>query len=185
MPLTLIRRPRSPKVLHDIIRTEVRAAYKDLGDEMIQTLKRDIAAWLEQPEFFKTVNVGMQRWFLAINWDRKTKIGEIYGWVDEGTGSRGGGEAYDIFPLGDYPLRFTVPHFPKTVSTAFGPGIVMESGSMAEVTDVVTGAVLDHPGIEPREFTQSLRDYYESRTRIGGFRSVTSAAIKRGCRKIG
>lgn len=183
MPLTLIRRPRSPRVLHNIILDEVRKAYNDLADEMMAWLRRDIESWSQQPTFMKTVNVGRQRWFISIRYDKTTKIGEIYGWVDRGTGERGGGEAYDIFPVNADVLHFTVPNFPKTVATGFGPGIVLQSLG-GEVTDVFTDHVV-HPGIEPRNFTQSMKDYYYERTRPGGFRSVTERSIKRGARKIG
>lgn len=183
--MTLIRRPRSARVLHNIILDEVRSSYNGLADRIIVTLNTDIADWDEKPEFKKTVNVGRKRWFISIRYDKTTKIGQIYTWVDKGTGSRGGGKPYDIYPVEADYLHFTVPHFPKTVPTGFGiPGIVMQQPNI-EVTDVITGAVLDHEGIWPRNFTKSVKDYYGARERIGGFRSTTEAAIKRGARKIG
>jgi len=185
MPMTLIRRPRSPRVLHGIILDEVRSAYNALADDIIDTLKHDIANWSLQPEFFKTVNVGRKLWFVSVRYDKDSHEGEVYGWVDVGTGERGGGKPYDIFPVLADVLHFTVPHFPKTVATDFGiPGIVLQYEE-AGMEDVITGAVIDHPGIWPRNFTQSVRDYYGARNRIGGFRSVSEAAIKRGARRIG
>jgi hypothetical protein len=185
MPMRLMRRPRSPRVLHKIIRDEVRAAYHTLANAIIATLLRDIQSWSEQPEFKKYVAVGKQRWWISIKYDQTTKIGMIYYWVDKGTGERGGGEPYDIFPVEADQLTFTVPHIPKTVPTEFGiPGIVLQD-FVSDSNTVHTNAVLDHPGIFPRNFTQSLQDYYMYGRRPGGFRSVTDAAIKRGARKIG
>jgi len=184
MPMTLIRRPRSPRRLHKEILDEVRGAYQALAKDIMATLKNDVANWNEQPEFFSTVNVGTKRWFVSVRYNKETEIGQIYTWVDKGTGERGGGQAYDIYPVNADALHFTVPHFPKTVATGFGiPGIVVQHAE-ATVSDVYTQHVT-HPGIEPRNFTSSVRDYYGTRTRPGGFRSVTEAAVKRGARKIG
>lgn len=177
MPMTLIRRPRSPRVVHDTIRDTVRDAYKKLGNTMIKELLEDVSEWSIPPMFFKTVNVGTKRWFISVNYRTDEYIGKIYRWVDRGTGSRGGGKPYDIYPVHAEALAFTVPHSPKTLA----PGQSMPSG---EPHDVVVQAVLGHPGIHPRNFTKRLREKYKSRTMVGGFRSVTEAAIKRGTRKV-
>lgn len=185
MPMTLIRKPRSPRILHKIILDEVRPAYHELVDAIIKRLLADITDWSTQPEFKKTVNVGRKRWFISVRYDKTTEAGERYNWVDKGTGSRGGGKPYDIYPVNADALHFTVPHMPKTVPTDFGiPGTVLNQGDTS-TSDVYTGAVLDHPGIWPRHFTDSIKEEYGTRSRIGGFRSVTEAAIKRGARKIG
>lgn len=183
MPMTLIRRPRSPKVLHEIILDEVRDAYNKLGDEIVYALEDDVFSWNEIPKFTKYVGVDAKRWFIIVRYDKSTKIGEIYGWVDKGTGEKGGGSAYDIYPVVADALVFSVPYSPKTVATGFGPGIVLQDYSV--ITDEIYTEHVEHKGIEPRNFTQSMQDQYMSRTRIGGFRSVSEAAIKRGARKIG
>jgi len=185
MPMTLIRRPRSPRRLHKEILDAVRGAYQALAKDIITTLENDIASWSEKPTFKSTVNVGTKRWFVSVRYDKTTRIGEIYGWVDKGTGERGGGQAYDIFPKQADALRFTVPHQPKTVATDFGiPGIVFQNAP-TEFETVNVEAIYGHKGIAPRNFTQSIKDYYGARTRPGGFRSVTEAAVKRGARRIG
>lgn len=184
MPMTLIHRPRSPRRLHQEILDAVRGAYQALAKDIIATLKSDVANWNEQPEFFSTVNVGTKRWFVSVRYDKETEIGQIYTWVDKGTGARGGGQAYDIYPKVADALHFTVPHFPKTVATGFGiPGIVVQQPDIS-TSEVITKHVTAL-GIEPRNFTSSVRDYYGTRSRPGGFRSVTEAAVKRGARRIG
>lgn len=182
----MIRRPRSPRVLHDIIKDEVRAEYKRLAEEMIQRLLKDIEDWDGQPEFTSRVEVGDKRWMTSISYDKESDMGKIYMWVDEGTAEAGGkGGKYPIVPVHAYALRFTVPNMPKTVPNVIGgmPGIVMAQGDV-EAKTLYRQKVM-HPGITPRNFTKSLREEYMKRERVGGFRSVTEAAIKRGTRKIG
>jgi hypothetical protein len=186
MPLTLIRRPRSPRVLHDIIKDEVRAAYKQLGDEMIARLEKDIDEWAAKPDFQSRIEVGDKRWMVSVRYDKDTDIGTIYMWVDEGTAEAGGkGSKYPIVPVNAKALKFTVPNMPKTRPNVIAgiPGVVMAQGN-ATVMDVYSQKVM-HPGITPRNFTKSLREEYMQREKVGGFRSVTEAAIKRGTRKIG
>lgn len=186
MPLTLIRRPRSPRVLHDIIKEEVRTAYYTLGAEMIARLEKDIDDWAAKPDFQYRVEVGDKRWMVSIRYDKDTDIGRIYMWVDEGTAEAGGkGEKYPIVPVNAAALHFTVPNMPKTRANVVAgmPGIVWAHGH-ATIEDVYRKKVM-HPGITPRNFTKSLRDEYKQREKVGGFRSVTEAAIKRGIRKIG
>lgn len=187
MPLTLIRRPRSPNVLHGIIKDEVRDAYKDLGSKIVQRLLQDIESWNGQPEFKVRVEVGNKKWYIAVSYDSTEGIGEIYRWVDEGTGEAAGhGGKYPIVPMNADVLKFEIPNNPKTVPDVGGFGvfgIVLESG-IVELGEVFAGKVM-HPGIRPRNFTKSLKDDLKQRDRPGGFRSVTEAAIKRGKRQIG
>lgn len=188
MPMTLVRRPRSAKRLHSIVRDEVRVSYKLLGDVAIKRLQLDIASWEDEPDFRAIVQVGTKQWRLRIAYDTTEMMGKIYKWVDEGTGERAGGEAYEIFPKNADSLHFELPFEPKTVGSPLGgldiPGIVLAPGLGEPVEDVFVKSVL-HPGIEPRHFTESLREYLSSRTRPGGFRSTTEAAIKRAQRKMG
>lgn len=184
--LTLIHRPRSPRRLHTIIRNEVRAAYRKLADEMIRRLEKDIEDWSHQPTFLKHVEAGRQRWLLSIRYDADSPAGKIYTYVDRGTGAAAGGETYPIVPKHADVLKFTVPDIPKTTVPISGigvPGVVISSG-ITEQETVFTKRV-EHPGITPRNFTKSLREWYSQRDRPGAFRSVTEAAVKRGSRKIG
>lgn len=186
MPLTLIRRPRAPHVLHGIIKDEVRYAYHELGAELVSRLLRDIADWDGQPDFKYRVEVGNKRWMVSVSYDKESDMGKIYMWVDEGTAEAGGkGSKYPIVAVNADALHFTTPNTPKTEPNVIGgmPGIVFSSG-VATFQDIYRKKVM-HPGIRPRNFTKTLREEYNSRTRVGGFRSVTEAAIKRGIRKIG
>lgn len=191
MPIELIRRPRSPRRLHSVVRGEVRNSYNLLGDVIIKRLESDIQDWEHQPEFEKKVVVGTKTWSVRVRLaDPDSEAGEIYNWVDKGTGSKvDGGESYEIFPVVADALSFTVPDLPKTVASSLSgsalpgglPGIVLDAN--IDTNDVLTKKVT-HPGITPREFTKSLNEFLKSKT-PGAFVPVTEAAIKRAFRKIG
>lgn len=185
MPMSLIRRPRAARMLQAEIVGEVTKAYDVLADNIIKTLQKDIASWEHQPVFSKTVRIRARRWAIEVRFDSESEEGKIYKWVDKGTGTwLPGGDYYDIFPVNADFLEFTIPEATKSVVTDFGiPGVVLQSASSEP--DFIKTDHVSHPGIKPRNFTKSLMDYYKSRTRIGGFRSITESAIKRGNRKIG
>jgi len=185
MPLTLVRRPRSAKVQHGIIKEEVRKAYKKLAADTIATLKSDIDNWEHQPEFRSRVAVGDKLWYISVSYDTETESGKIYTWVDKGTGENAGrGGRYPIVPVEAMALSFYVPTPIKTTPGVGGiPGKVLSSG-IGSQEHIITKKVM-HPGIRPRNFTKSLRTDLKQRAKIGGFRSVTEAAIKRGIHKIG
>lgn len=74
---------------------------------------------------------------------------KIWGYVDQGTGAAAGGTAYVIRPKGPYPLRFRGGYQPRTtpVGKFGGPG--------RAVGPWVSTYQVTHPGIEPRQFTES------------------------------
>ena len=185
MPMELIRRPRAARMLMDEITSEVESSYEKLADEIIRRLQKDIASWAHQPVFSKDIAIHPRKWQLTVSFDITSEEGEIYNWVDKGTGTwLPGGKEYDIFPINADALHFQIPGTPKSVVTDFGiPGVVLQDAT-SEANDVFAKHV-SHPGIKPREFTKSIKKEYSSRTRIGGFRSVTERSIKRGLRKIG
>ena len=186
MPMTLIRRPRSPHILNAIVRDEVRDAYRKLCEDSIKTLKRDVARWEHKPSFRYKVACGMKLWYIAISHDSGSEAGTIYTYVDEGTGENAGhGGKYPIVPRNAKSLTFAVPTPTKTTPGVAGiPGTVMLQGKGMS-RELVSVKKVMHPGIRPRNFSKSLRDQLNNRTRPGSFRSVTEAAVKRGLRKIG
>ena len=182
--MKLVRRPRSAKRITELILDEVNKGYEELADKAITILDSDVQDWEHKPTFKSYITVNTKTWKFEIKVDRRTKEGKIYTWVDEGTALLGGkGEAYDIKPKHGKALAFKVPHYPKSVPNVVGliPGIVMSQGIMKQA-DVVTKKVT-HKGIRPRRFSESLRDMLMERERIGGFRSVSEASIKRGLRR--
>lgn len=185
MPLELVRRPRSGRRLHTTVRNEVRKSYRTLAAFAVRRLELDIDKWKDKPDFKTTVSVGTKKWLVKIEYDNESEIGEIYGWVDEGTATYIGKDAYDIFPVNVDALKFTVPNNPNTIPDLFGGGlgIVLEAGNVQE-NEVFRKHVV-HPGIRPRHFTTSLQEFLKDPTKVGGFRSVTEAAVKRAFRQMG
>ncbi len=186
MTMKLIWRPRALRRMTTSIRNEVRASWKLSAAAAVRTLEEDIADWDEKPRFITKVVVSKKKWLMRISVDRRTKIGKIYMWVDEGTGLWGPKKAeYPILPVHAKALAFPVPYFPKTKrGTTVRPTspVVDYTGVNLEQHDVVVGGVM-HPGITPRNFTDSLRKFMRDPTLVGGLKSITEAAVKRGFRK--
>ena len=121
---------------------------------------------------------------MSFGYDRREKIGRIYGWVDKGTATYIGGSKYPIVPVRAKALKFPVPHMPKSLPgiTGIGPSVVLSHGNAKQV-DVLAKKVM-HPGIRPRDFSKSMRRELAERDRPGSMKSVTDAAVKRAYRKI-
>jgi len=105
--------------------------------------------------------------------------------VDRGTATYVGGVAYPITPNPPRKaLAFTYPTPIKTTPgiPGIGPGLVRLQGGVERGVVVVKKVM--HRGIRPRHFQRSLLDELNSRTRPGGLRSTTDAAVKRAWRKV-
>lgn len=146
-------------------------------------LEADVATWVNKPRFWCRYAAG-KVWWIRFGYDRRTKAGRIYTYVDRGTASYAGGSPYTIRPRRASALSFVVPHKPKTTPgiVGVGPGIVRAPGVVQQAR-VVTKKVT-HPGVRPRNFQESLRDGLADRQKPGGFKSVTDAAVKRALRRI-
>jgi hypothetical protein len=161
------------------IQAEVRTALNTLGDTSIKELQTEIADWQDQPRFSKNVTMTAKEWILQVKIDKRTKAGMIYNWVDKGTGSRGGHKDYPIVPKkAGGMLRFSWPYAPRTMPN---PGIPNFPHTDA-VRGVVTKAVM-HPGMYPRNFTNTMLTKLKNPKQVGGFRSTLEAAIKRAMRR--
>ena len=176
---TILREPVSFKRRKILVQQEVRSSLKELGDRIIKRLASDIADWKEKPRFIIKVAVDANHWKIDVKYDKRQKIAKIYGWVDQGTGERGGeGSAYKIRPKRAKLLGFVVPHSPASLPFVPVPGLP----SNAPLSFVKTKEVT-HPGIYPRRFTDSLKWWLRSKE-PGAFRSVVEAAVKRAYRKL-
>jgi hypothetical protein len=194
MPKTrieLISRPRSARRLHKIVLDEVEEALNELGEEMVGELQMNTNNWEHKPVFKFLAAADKPAWLLFVGYDAKTEAGQIYKWVDMGTGKWvPGGEEYDIFPVNAEVLHFFSPLPTKTVGASGVSGlgnfgIVLQNVAGEVMTNERYAAHVTHPGIEPRNFSKTLRDQYSDRTRPGGFRSTIEAAVKRAYRKMG
>ena len=148
-------------------------------------MEADVKDWTNQPRFWCRVSVSSRTWSVKFGYDRRTKAGKIYGMVDKGTASYAGGSSYPITPRKPGgALRFMHPTPIKTTPgiAGIGPGLVRQQGGVER--GVIYTKKVEHPGIRPRHFTKSLRELLLQRTRPGGLRSTTDAAVKRAFRKI-
>ena len=171
--------------MQEAVQKEVKSALEKLGDFSVYKLKSNVSSWNDKPKFEKVIVVNAKRFELSVKYDTKSKIGKIFGYVDKGTGERGGGEKYDIYPKNKRgrkgKLVFTYPpHNPKTLPIPPIPGIVKTGGPTVNVKDHVT-----HPGIWPRNFSKNLKELLSDRSKAGGFKSTVDAAIKRAYRSLG
>jgi len=178
--LTLKRKVRSTTVRrhHEVVQEEVRKGLEKFSEAIIGKFEDTVSGWHDKPVFKTKVTVTKKRWNIKVKVVRTTKIGKIFGWVDKGTGSRGGDSDYDILPKKKKFLSFNVPHSPVTMPNPSISGFP-PTGSL---TTVRTKAV-KHPGIYPRNFTQSVAKWAKSKE-AGAFRSNIEASAKRAFRKI-
>lgn len=186
MPLKLIRRPRPATVQHQEVLDQVGPELESIAEDNIAELEEDIIDWETQPQFKSKIHVGKRVWRIQVYVDRRTRAGKIYTWVDKGTGERGGGKPYDIWPKNAPLLSFDVPYAPKsepkvvpgTPPPNYGP---VNPGPPAHLalTHVLA------KGIRPRNFTAELTARMKDRSNKDGFKMRIDAAIKRGLYRIG
>lgn len=180
MPIRLVRHPRSLKRVHPLVRHEVSVAYAALAETVISLLLDEVADYSTKPEFEPNVSVGTKKWKFEIKLDKRKKANKLYVWQRDGTGPRANEPkpAFDIFPKKAPVLRYDLPSIPKI----YPDNGQIAPSSLAEPGTVYRGAVLDHPGIYPRNHGKKIVEKLKTRT-SGSFHNVTEAAIKRGLRK--
>lgn len=169
---------RSRRRRHETVQAEVQKSLENLSKVVVGKYEDTVDNWDSKPQFKATVSVTRKKWILSVNVKRATKAGKIYGWVDKGTGSRGGKEDYEIRPKKAKYLQFTVPHSPITLPNPSIQGFPPTGDPKTIRADVVI-----HPGIYPRNFTKTIMTWLKSEE-PGAFKSVIEAAVKRAFRKI-
>lgn len=179
MPLKMIRKPEAVKRTHPDVMNEVRKGYEALGKTCVAALSAEIEqlGWTIVPDFKYSVKVTVKRWYLSLTHDTKAMSGKIYDWVSEGTGERGGGQAWiQQAPPGSF-MAFDLPSVPKSLPLSGN----LPPSATADPARVVTATVVNK-GIEPRNFGKGLYELLTSR-RPGSFHNVSEASVKRGLRK--
>jgi hypothetical protein len=181
LTLTLVRRPRSASYVKQAVQTEIQTALQDLSQHAVERLKQDIEDWADQPEFKAEITVNANTVSLGVTTDMSSKAGQIYKWVNDGTGERSnfGGSAYEISPHkpGGHLGPFFVPHSPISM-----PFPVIAGFPSSDEPMLVSPLVVHAPGIYPRNFISQVLSEMRG-VGIGTFRNVIDAAIKRGLRK--
>lgn len=130
---------------------EIDKEFHQMADEGIVFLNRKIADWQNKTTLRKKVDVEPGKWQYQILHDSASKAGQIFDWVNGGTGLDGPRQStYPIVPRNAPALSFTVPHSPKTLA----PGQSVPSGPKTAVRTLH----VDHPGIKKRDFTGGLKE---------------------------
>lgn len=180
--MRLVREPQSLERMSPEIRKQVRIGYNALGSTMIAKFAAKVQNWDVRPNFAYKVTVSRKKYTLTFRYDGRTKGGQIFEWVDQGTGKYredGKGTEYTIKAKKGV-LWYELPNpMPKTKAY---------DGSLAKSYTAPPGVVkkkaVRHPGIKPRKLLAEEIDLLESR-RSGSFHNTTEAAIKRGLRRMG
>lgn len=176
--VTLKRKVRAERRRHEIVREEVRIGLEEFTKVIENKFSDTVKDWNTKPEFKVSVKVTKTRWKVEVKIPKTNKIGKIYGWVDKGTGVRGGGKPYEIRPKKSPYLQFDVPHSPVTM-----PNPPVDGFPPTGDAKTIRAEVIIHPGIYPRNFTKTITTWAKSKE-PGAFRSVIEARVKRGFRKI-
>lgn len=174
----LVRKPRT-RLTPNIIRDEIRKAYEtQLWPYVKQEMERPLQGWAVMPEFKHKVSVSGRRYSFSVSVDRRTKMGKIYWWVDQGTGLEGpSGTTYVIEPVEAPVLRFQVPYQPST----FPPTPLRYTPGPSERW--ITSGHIDHPGIQARNFSEQAYNKFKDRGNVKGWYRITENAYRRGFRK--
>ena len=179
MPMKLTRRPRVKRRIIPEVLAEIKISYDLLGLVTTKRLEEEISDWDHKPVFRHKVVVNKKRWVLSIFHDRRFTAGKIYDWVSLGTGSRGGGKTYFIYPKRKRALAFSLPMTLKTI-----PDPPRFAPSFFAAPQFILAKKVRAPGIFPRKLGKKIYEHLKSQ-KSGSFRNVTEAAIKRAFRRMG
>jgi hypothetical protein len=171
-------RPGTKRRQHELVQKEVESGLTEFSKVVRGKFEDTVNNWGEKPIFTVSIKVTKRRWSVIAKVAKTTKIGKIYGWVDKGTGSRGGGKDYEIRPKKGNYLTFKVPHSPITL-----PNPSIQGFPPTGDPKLLNVEVVHHPGIYPRNFTKTIVKWMKSKE-PGAFRSVIEARVKRAFRKI-
>lgn len=176
--MRLVRRPRT-REMQDEIKKELQNSYKSIVWPALKAdLEAQIATWNLKPNFKYRINIRQKMYSFEVYVDRRTKAGQIYWWVDQGTGLEGPSKAtYSIDAINAPILEFVVPYQPKTY-----PPVSLRYDPMGPPTHVKVTHV-DHPGIQARKFSEIAVAKCKDRSNSKGFYRVTENAYRRAFRK--
>lgn len=177
--MSLIRRPRT-RIMRPVIKRELVNAYQPFKTMIPADFRKELEGWASFPEFKVKIKVTGKSYSVTVHVDRRTKMGKIFWWVDQGTGLDGPKHAtYVIEPVNADFLQFSVPYQPNTLPKEplrYNPG---------DSPHVVRSLHIDHPGIQARHISTKIMKKYRDRRNRQGFYRVTENAYRRGYRRLG
>jgi len=174
---------RVPKVrfITGLVEQELLDAMENiLWPAVKENLDRNVVDWGQKPAFEHSINLSRGRADFVVK-VRMDKAGEIYEWVDKGTGLEGKNKSkYPIDPKSPNVtfLKFVTPYQPKT----YPPTQLRYSPTGQKVLNYRKH--VDHPGIQARKFTELAFAHFKDRGNIRGFYRVIEAAYRRAFRKL-
>lgn len=175
----LVRRPRT-RIMRPVIRRELLQAYQPFKTMIPADIIKELQGWKAYPEITVRIKVSGKRYTVSVHIDKRTKMGKIYWWVDQGTGLDGPQHStYVIEPVVADFLQFDVPYQPNTMPTEplrYNPN---------EPSHTMRSLHIDHPGIQARNISEKVMRKYRDRKNRQGFYRVTENAYRRGYRRLG
>jgi len=124
-----------------------------MGEEGVAEFEKIVANWDNKPEFRYRITRKRGIPHVSIYVTGDPEAIKHFWWVEKGTGSRGGGQSYDITPKKQGGvLAINLGYVPKTTARGGYGGPGKSSGPV-----IFRGAVKDHPGIAPRNNRKKIR----------------------------
>lgn len=153
--MPLLAKPLSPKKFDDkVFMSEFRSVTTKLSYDIKKDFEKTVATWERKPKFTRMYQFSKGEIVIFVSTDNK-----VYGWLDQGT------EPHAIFPgiitgkSNKKSLYFQWggpgSYKPKTI-----PNII-DSGSGGPSGEMVNFAYVWHPGTDPRNFDDTIRDIWE------------------------
>ena len=163
------------KLKEDALRLKLLNAMRKGGRGIRRDFEKTTKTWHHEVTFDLEISLTLPGPFVMVATDD-----QIYNWVVRGTGERGGGSAYEIWP-GAYTgksdkkaLAFSSQFVPKTQ-----PGIIGSNPGFVGKRDVVVPYVV-HKGIEPRNFDKIIQRDWEPK-----FKRLMESAMREAARASG
>ena len=179
--MQLERWPRTRKT-PQLIRDELKRSYRTIMWPAIERdFKQVVTGWKDKPTFYYKMSVSGRLYRFEVKVDARTTGGKHFVWVDKGTAAHGdphGSPKYLIEAKKAPFLVFTTPYQPKTVPQ---DGLYYDPSGP---TMHHKRKKLMHPGIKPRNFSETILKKYKDRSNSQGFYLVTKNAYRRAFRRI-
>lgn len=163
-----------PKKMKDKeIMRHVRNAVLRVGRGIQRDYERTVETWDEKPSFIMTRDLSHQPISFLVGTDDIK-----YKWVDEGTQTgreeNPASDWYPIRPVKAKAIAYQQDFSPKTTPKS------LTSTSGGKSGDMLIRVFVEHPGIEARRFTTTIREKWRPR-----FKKAMEEAIKSGVQATG
>lgn len=178
MGVKLVRKPKSPKVLHDIVRAEVAKNLKPIAEAAVIARRRVVANWKNKPDWQYRILVKPDAIRVIIQLKRPKALSGGYGgntndlwkWIDRGT------RAHPITAKNKPLLKFQAGDYQAKTGAKparyGGPGMVKNPQWVAKKT-------VNHPGFPGREFTQAINKDLRPK-----FNNAVDSGYRKGFAKV-